>query len=194
MHIEIRNGRVDGVALASGREDEDRASDDLRRKLRIISHNELFGALEPRYQRLLAFAARWYTAEPGEVVFSQGARADAAYLCLSGRAELVLMDSEGNPHLVTDVEPGRLIGDLSIILDEPRKLDMIAAERTEFLRIGAEQFLSVVESDKTVLMSLLRTVAGHLTGIAGVLLERGVELPRDLGPTQRAIAPEDVRT
>ena len=80
------------------------------------------------------------------------------------------------------------------LLNEPRQLDMIAAETTQFLRIGAEQFLSVVESDKTVLLSLLRTVAGHLTGVATVLAARGIELPRDFGPPPPAILPRDGRT
>ena len=191
MHIEVRHGRIDGVAQTGGGEPEERVSDDLRRKLRIIGRAPLFAQLDARNQRLLAFAAQWFTVEPGTRVFSEGERADAAYLCLDGRSHLVWSDPDSADKVnVSEVEPGRLIGDLSIILDEPRQLDLIAIERTRFLRIGAEQFRAVVENDKGVLLSLLTTVSGHLNTAAERLIEARVgttneevmQFPRPQGP------------
>ncbi|MFT6674922.1 MAG: putative ABC transport system ATP-binding protein [Sulfitobacter sp.] len=176
QHIEIRDGRIDGIA--QGDEDSD-VTDDLRRKLRVISRNELFGTLNARNRRLLAFAAQWYSAEPGQRIFSEGERPDAAYLCLSGKAELSWTDGNGVSHYISDVEPGRLIGDLSIIQNEARQLDLDAVEPVTFLRIGAEQFRAVVESDKTVLLKLLETVAGHMNELADILRESRVEMPVD---------------
>ncbi len=171
LMIELRNGRIDGVAEAEAHEDDDTASDDLRRKLRVISRTELFANLDQRSQRLLAFSAQWYTVKAGKRVFSMDERADAAYLCLSGKAMMSYADPDGKRHNVTEVEPGRLIGDLAIILDEPRQLDLTAVEDTQFLRIGADEFRSVIAEDPVVLMSLLRTVASHLTGAAELLRE-----------------------
>ncbi|NNE53885.1 MAG: cyclic nucleotide-binding domain-containing protein [Sulfitobacter sp.] len=184
LHVEVRQGRIDGLAQAELPSQDDSASDDLRRKLRILSRNELFANLDNRSRRLLAFAAQWYDAERGKRIFAAGDRADAVYLCLSGRAELALMESDGTLRHVSEVEPGRLIGDLAIILDEPRQLDLIALEDSQFLRIGAEQFRSVMETDTTVLLSLLRTVGSHLSGAADVLLAAGMEVPREYGPHQ----------
>lgn len=182
MHLVIRNGQLDGVPQIEKGDPEESASDDLRRKLRIISRNALFSTLDPRQQRLLAFAAQWYSAETGQVIFSTGERADAAYLCLSGKAELFYTGPDGANHHVSDAEPGRLIGDLSIILDEPRQMNMKATEPVQFLRIGAEQFRAVLESDKTLLLSLLRTVAGHLTGAAELMRAASLDMPREFGP------------
>ena len=194
MHLVIRNGRLDGVAEAEGKDEEDSSSDDLRSKLRIISQNPLFGSLDARSQRLLAFAAQWYEVEKGDRIFSMGERPDAAYLCLSGRAELAWFDPNGVSHHVSEVEPGRLIGDLAVILDEPRQLDLTAMETTKFLRIGADQFLAVVENDKTVLLRLLHTVAGHLTGAAELLRAAKIEIPREFGPSiPPSIEPEDIK-
>ncbi len=187
MHVQVRNGRIDGLAQQDNAED-DSASSDLRRKLRIISSNDLFGGLDGRSRRLLAFAAQWYSAEPGQRIFSVGQRADAAYLCLSGKAEMVWTDEEGETHHVSDIGPGRLIGDLAVIMDEPRQLDLIAREPVTFLRIGAEQFRAVVESDRTVLLSLLRAVAGHLNSTADVLRSARVALPRDFGFPRQELA------
>ena len=92
---------------------------------------------------------------------------------------------------VSDVEPGRLIGDLAILLREPRQLDLLAIEETTFLRIGAEQYRAVVESDKDLLLSLLRKVAGYLAGAADVMIAAGVEVPREMGPHRRALESEE---
>ena len=179
MYIKIRGGRIDGLAQVDIPSQDDSISDDLRRKLRIIARNDLFGNLDPRNQRLLAFAAQWYTVAQGEMVFAQDQRPDAVYLCLSGKGELSWRDPEGLAHHVSTVEKGRLIGDLAVIVNEPRQMDFVAIEDSRFLRIGADQFKSVVENDRVILLSLLRTVSSHLTNAADLLRAARVDIPRE---------------
>ena len=179
MYIKIRGGRIDGLAQVDVPSQDDSISDDLRRKLRIIARNDLFGNLDPRNQRLLAFAAQWYTVAQGEMVFAQDQRPDAVYLCLSGKGELSWRDPEGLAHHVSTVEKGRLIGDLAVIVNEPRQMDFVAVEDSRFLRIGADQFKSVVENDRVILLSLLRTVSSHLTNAADLLRAARVDIPRE---------------
>ena len=187
MHVVSRNGHIDGLAESDNMLEETSGSEDLRRKMRILARADLFADLDVRNQRLLAFAAQWYEVDAGERIFSAGQRADACYLCLSGLGEMGYTDEDGVMHPVTTVEPGRLIGDLAVLIDEPRQLDLIAVEKTKFLRIGAEQFRSVVESDTTVLMRLLRTVGGHLTGAAERLIASGIEVNPEEGPRRPPI-------
>ena len=176
VFIEIKNGRIDGTTDVEEPEEGASGSDDLRRKIRVISRTELFANLDARNQRLLAFAAQWYSAPKGKQIFAIGERADAAYLCLSGRSMMSYVDDAGIRRDVTAVEPGRLIGDLAIILDEPRQLDLFAEEDSQFLRIGAEQFRAVIGEDTSVLMILLQTVASHLTGAAELLRSARVDV------------------
>ncbi len=192
LFVEIKNGRIDGATELDEPEDADSGSDDLRRKIRVISRTELFADLDARNQRLLAFAGQWYDAPKGKTIFSIGERADAAYLCLSGRGMMSYIDPKGVRRDVTAVEPGRLIGDLAIILDEPRQLDLIAEEDSQFLRIGADQFRSVIGEDPTVLMSLLKTVASHLTGAAELLREARVNVREEAEQRQRDDVEESV--
>lgn len=179
MFVEIKNGRIDGVDHTDLHEEEDSGSDDLRRKLKVISRADLFANLDSRSQRLLAFSAQWFHAPADTRIFARGERADAAYLCLSGEAMMGYHDDEGEWHDVTVVEPGRLIGDLAVILDEPRQLDLVSQKETKFLRIGADEFRAVIESDPVVLMQLLQTVARHLTGVADLLREARISVPQD---------------
>ncbi|MGJ8544054.1 MAG: ABC transporter transmembrane domain-containing protein [Sulfitobacter sp.] len=179
MFIEISHGRLEGLARPEGGSEEFEGSDDLRRKLAIIQRNDLFCNLDARSQRLLAFTAQWYSAEKGQRIFTAGEPADAAYLCLSGKAELLFENTEGREQVVSTVEAGRLIGDLAILVNQPRNLDLVAAEETQFLRIGAEQFRSVVAADRQVLLSLLETVAGHLNNTADLIRSIGISLPQN---------------
>ena len=179
MFVEISHGRIDGVDSTERPDSNSTISDDLRRKLSLIQRSDLFGALQPRAQRLLAFAAQWYDAPAGEVIFNSGEPPDATYLCLSGKAELTYLDHNNEEQHISTVEPGRMIGDLAVIVREPRQMTLKALEDTRFLRFGAEQYRSVIENDKTVLLSLLKTVAGHLTGAAELIRDAQIEIPRD---------------
>ena len=147
----------------------------------MIARTDLFAGLSNRNQRLLAFSAQWYNAEKGQRIFSMNEKPDAAYLCISGAAVMTYDTDEGE-RPVTTVEPGRLIGDLAIITNEPRQLNLTATKESAFLRIGATEFRAVVENDPTVLLNLLQTVAGHLTGAAELLRQANIAIPQDEGP------------
>jgi len=188
MVIEIVDGRIDGRAsddesqyTGPERRKNADARQDLNHKLEIVAQTELFGKLDRKQQRLLAFSAQWYTAEAGQKIFEVGQEADAAYLCVSGLSGLYWVQDEES-RLVTEIPPGRLIGDLAVIQNESRLLDLICIEDSVFLRIGATELLAVIENDAMVATSLLRSVGGHLTNTASRLsamrayaIERGVD-------------------
>lgn len=170
MFVEIVDGRIDGQARTrpTDRTPPGGAAD-LARKLDILAASDLFGQLDPRNQRLLAFSANWFDAAPGQVVFSHGQAADAVYLCLSGRAEMRLPNAAPDDPPVYFVGEGRLIGDLAVITGGRRSLDLVAVEDTRFLRIGAEEFVAVIENDAKVAVRLMKDMARHMTDVTDML-------------------------
>ncbi|MBB95138.1 MAG: ABC transporter ATP-binding protein, partial [Rhodobacteraceae bacterium] len=175
--IQLKDGRIDG-ATSRPEAGDDTGSEEFRHKLRAIAGTSLFSRLDTRNQRLLAFSASWYRARPGKVIFRAGQTADAVYLCVSGKAELRWPDAEPGDKPITIIEPGRLIGDLAIIERANRVMDLVAVEKTRFLRIGAEEFRDVIEADPTVAVALLETVAGHLSALVSFMDSRGVDVKR----------------
>ncbi|AXI43937.1 ABC transporter transmembrane domain-containing protein [Sulfitobacter sp. SK011] len=180
--VEIKDGRIDGGARDEDPGDED-ARQDLNRKLRIVAQTELFAGLDQKQQRLLAFSSQWYKTKAGQVIFEAQQDADAAYLCVKGLAGLYWPDAESQNILISEIKPGRLIGDLAVIQNQKRPLNLIAIEDSVFLRIGANELLAVIENDAAVATSLLRSVANHLMGAADNLratrafaVERGLDL------------------
>ncbi len=191
LFIEIRNGRIDGILTQDAEDENGSGADDLRRKLRVIGRTELFGKLDARNQRLLAFAAKWYPVVAGQRVFSNQEPADAAYLCVTGQALLSYRDADGESHPVTTVDPGRVIGDLSIILNEPRQMDLTATTDGKFLRLGAEEFRAVYENDTGVLLQLLQSVGTHLNGAADLLRDARLDLTEVRGPVATSLEDEE---
>ncbi|MEM6423086.1 MAG: cyclic nucleotide-binding domain-containing protein, partial [Pseudomonadota bacterium] len=171
LFFEIVEGRIDGAVSAPATAQQDGTSEpaltgrmrqDLDKKIRKLEMVEVFRRLDRSQLRLLAFASTWFTAEPGERLFTTGEIADAAYVVVDGSAHLQWSDTEPGSDPVTVVNPGRLIGDLAVITNERRRLDLVAAERVKGLRLGADELRAIVESDAEVAASLLRTVAGYL--------------------------------
>ena len=181
LFVEIADGRIDGATRREETEDSD-ASQDLNRKIAALARTDLFRTLSRSQLRLLAFGSQWYEAEPGRKIFSAGEKADAAYLCIKGLAGLYWPASNGETRLVSEIVPGRLIGDLSIMLSQQRSLHLIAKEDCVFLRIGGRDLMAVIENDAMAASSLMRSVADNLSGAVDTLramrtyaTERGVD-------------------
>ncbi|MEM9699381.1 MAG: ABC transporter transmembrane domain-containing protein [Pseudomonadota bacterium] len=159
----MRQGRLSTLADADGMEDST-VSADLARKLRALEQTDLFAGLARKQLRLLAFGARWYTAEPGEYVFRKDDDpTTGAFLVVAGKADLILPVADAENQLVATAGPGQLVGELGVIRNVPRALDMRAAEHLTCLRIGAEEFLDVVGSDAGTAYKLLQVVSGYVS-------------------------------
>ncbi len=163
VFYEMRQGRLVSDVPHQEIVEDSAASQDLARKLRALEQTELFSGLNRRQLRLLAFGARWYTAEAGDVVFlKDDAASDGVYMIISGEAGLFLPQPGKEDRKITSVGPGHLVGELGLIRKEPRALSMVAETELSCLRIGEEEFLAVVENDANTAFKLLQVVAGYV--------------------------------
>lgn len=162
-YYELRQGRLVSDDPHLEVAEDSAASQDLARKLRALEQTELFSGLNRRQLRLLAFGARWYHAEAGDTVFlKDDVASDGVYMIIDGEAGLFLPQEGREDRLITSVGPGRLVGELGLIRNEPRALSMVAQSDLTCLRIGEEEFLAVVENDANTTFKLLQVVAGYV--------------------------------
>ncbi|MCR9127808.1 MAG: ABC transporter transmembrane domain-containing protein [Rhodobacteraceae bacterium] len=162
--MELRQGRfVTDETDDTGTEDS-AASADLIRKLRALEKTDLFAGLDRKQLRLLAFGGRWYRAAAGEVVFYKNdPPKDGVYMVIDGEAGLYLPRQDEDDLEIARVGPGKLVGELGLIRNVPRALTMKAETDLTCLRIGAEEFLAVVENDAATAYKLLQVVAGYVS-------------------------------
>ncbi len=164
-HFELRQGRMVSDDVARDSEDDSVGSADLARKLRALEQTDLFSGLNRKQLRLLAFGARWFAAGKGEIVFSKGdAPKDGAYVVIEGSADLYHPHDDEQDELIATVGPGAFVGELGLIRNEPRALSMRATSELKCLRVGAEEFLDVVQNDAATAFRLLQVVAGYVNG------------------------------
>lgn len=163
-HFEIRYAQIVGSGLEAEEAEDNTASADLTRKLRLLETTDLFAGLDRKQQRLLAFGARWYTASAGTYVFHRNDDpSDGAYLIAEGEAGLYLPRENAAEQLIATAVKGNLVGELGLIRNVPRALSMKAHTDITALRISAEAFLSVVQHDAPTAFKLLQVVAGYVT-------------------------------
>ncbi len=191
MFVEIKDGRIVGMDRdETGTGTSETVSEDMRAKLALIAGTEMFRDLDLRNQRLLAFSARKVTVKRGQDVFRAGDQPDAVYLCVEGEAEIHWPNGKLGDTPIATVLPGRLMGDLSVILGKPREAHMIATADTTFLRIGAEEFRAVIEGDISAALNLLQAVSANLVNSARIIqrnvgnlhLERKAEIAPEPNP------------
>jgi len=162
--FELRQGRMVSDDLAAVGEQDRGARADLARKLRALEQTALFSGLNRKQLRLLAFGARWYKAQAGEVIFLKGDQPkDGAYMVIEGEAGLYLPQEGRKDRLISRVGPGTLVGELGLIRKVPRALSMVAETDLTCLRIGEEEFLAVVENDAATSFKLLQVVSGYVS-------------------------------
>ena len=163
LHLTLKQGRLVTEDAADDGKQDSAAGADLTRKLRALEQTDLFSGLNRKQLRLLAFGARWYRARAGYYVFHKGDPPhDGAYMIIEGEAGLYLPKEGQDDVLITTVGPGKLVGELGLIRNVPRALDMKAETDLTCLRIGAEEFLAVVENDAATAFRLLQVVAGYV--------------------------------
>ena len=162
-HFEVKQGRIVTDSAQISADENSAVAADLARKLAALEQTDLFSGLERKQLRLMAFGARWYRAKAGEYVFHKDDDpTDGAYMIIEGQADLLLPQKSDNDKVIVTVGRGTLVGELGLIRNVPRALDMKATTDLLCLRIGAEEFLAVVEHDASTAFKLLQVVAGYV--------------------------------
>ena len=170
IFLEIVDGKIiQQTSHPQQEKEKDKPQSDLGQKLNAIRRVDMFSNLDEKDQKLIAFSAHWLDLEEEDVIFNRGQDADAAYLCVEGLAELRAFDKQGYHSVISEIEPGRLIGDLSVIVKSPRPFDLVAVQPSRFLRIGGKELLTVVNNDPKVASAMLTTVSGYLSNTIGRL-------------------------
>ncbi len=162
VYLEVSQGRMQTGDATYQQAEDSAATLDLQRKVRALEATDLFSGLDRKQLRLLAFGAKWFHASAGDVIFSKDDDpTDGAYMLLSGTAELFNPRPDGIEQHIANIGPGRIVGELGLIRNVPRALTMRAETDIEALRLGAEEFLAVVENDAATSFKLLQVVAGY---------------------------------
>jgi putative ABC transport system ATP-binding protein len=150
----------DQVAQSEPPADEvDRAmeSNDLK-ALRSIT---IFAGLDTPRLRLLAFTSEHARFEAGETLFRQGEDSDAAYVIISGAAD-ILIDTDHGPVVISQVSENVIIGEMGIVTGDPRSATIMARTELVALRLRKEVFLALMAEFPQMALSVTRLMVKRL--------------------------------
>ncbi|MEO0823548.1 MAG: cyclic nucleotide-binding domain-containing protein, partial [Pseudomonadota bacterium] len=157
----IAEGRLVGETPSLG-EDSEAEDGALNRKVRALRKTPLFEGLPTGQLHLLAFAADWFSAEPGESVFRVGDAVDGVYVIRKGRGELRVPARGPDAPPVQSFGKGEVIGDVGTLIQSDRRLEMVALAPLRGLKIRKDEYLEIVTHDPIVAKRLLETYAGMI--------------------------------
>lgn len=126
----------------------------------VLSASAIFGEL-PHEQRVAIWSrARLQTLLRGETLVQQGTAADAVYVVVSGRFEVVV---EGRADVLAEIGPGEPIGEIGFFANEPRTATVVAVRDSVVLGLDRAAFDTVAREVPAIHQSLLRALARRLS-------------------------------
>jgi CRP-like cAMP-binding protein len=133
----------------------------LESEVQSLRQIPMFRDIDPARLKLLAFTSERIRFAPGQRFFAQGDAADAAYVILDGRAD-VLLTSGGSEIKVAELGRNALVGEMGILSDNPRSATVTAVEPSTALRIDKRVFLELLTQFPQMSIAVMRELASRL--------------------------------
>jgi len=143
---------------------------DINQEVALLRRVPLFAQIEPARLKLLAFTAERLTYEAGEVLFEKGDEGDAAYVLLTGQADVIIRAGDGD-QVVASLGKNELVGEIALLCDVPRTATIRAASGLETLRIDKQTFLRLLAEFPEAAAAVMRELALRLAHTTRDLLE-----------------------
>jgi CRP-like cAMP-binding protein len=142
----------------------------LNDEVKMLKQVPLFAGVSPAKLKLLAFTSERVLYREGETLFLQGDPGDAAFVILSGRAD-VLVEGPKGPIRVAELEENAIVGEIAILCDVARTATVKAVTQVEALRISKENFFKLLTDFPEMTIEMVRVLADRLSQTTAELTE-----------------------
>lgn len=120
----------------------------------FVAEQDLIDALEHRSIRIAC--------EEDRVLFKQGESPQGLYILRRGKASLTMESATGVPIMSVTTVPGSLLGLPALVGNEPYTLTATAHKGAELGFIRREDFSSLIMTDPTMAVRVLRVLAAEV--------------------------------
>ena len=134
----------------------------LNDEVKMLKLVPLFAGVSPAKLKLLAFTSERVSYRAGDVLCRQGDTGDAAFVLLSGHAD-VIVDGPTGQIKVADLEENAIVGEIAILCDVARTATVKAATAVEALRISKENFFKLMSDFPEMTIEVVRVLADRLS-------------------------------
>ena len=125
--------------------------------------------------------------EPGRELFAEGSPGDRAYVVIEGQLEIVKASS-GREILLTVAGPGKVIGELALLVQQPRMASVRARTDTVLVAIDKDHFNHLLQTSASAARIMFNTIVQHWRQTESAL--RQSEKMAQLGTLSAGVAHE----
>ena len=157
-----------------------------------LAQSDMFSGFSEDALNVIAGSASMVQCDPKEVVTSKGDTSDSFFLIMSGEA-IIQVDGDGDGMTeIARIQPFDTVGELGVILEQPRSATVVAGDGTVLLKFSAEVFADLFNQVPgfgiVVSRVLARRVSQSGRGIVSSL-KKPDEVKQD--PSAKALLPND---
>ncbi|MDD2820175.1 MAG: Crp/Fnr family transcriptional regulator [Flavobacterium sp.] len=98
----------------------------------------------------------------GEVIFEEGDTINGIYCVKDGICKLTKLSPNGKDHIVKLIKKGELLGQRSMISDEPVNLTAVALEDMQVCFIPKSEVMGFFDKNNQFSMNVMKTICGDL--------------------------------
>jgi len=98
----------------------------------------------------------------GDIIFSEGDSVNGVYCVKDGVCKLTKLSPNGKDHIVKLVKKGELLGQRSMISEEPANLSAVALEDMSVCFIPKSEIMAFFEQNNKFSMSMMRSISRDL--------------------------------
>ncbi|GIZ09401.1 Crp/Fnr family transcriptional regulator [Flavobacterium sp. UMI-01] len=103
-----------------------------------------------------------YTVKKGEPIFAEGESVNGIYCIKEGVCKLSKLSANGKDQIVKLIKPGELLGQRSMISDEPANLTAVALEDMQVCFIPKTEILAFFDKNNQFSMNVMKSICGDL--------------------------------
>lgn len=141
----------------------------------VLGSNALLAAFGAEEVRTFCTFLQVYRAAPGTAIIREGDPGDFMVLLLEGEVEVFKSTRSGGRSLVGVVQPGRTLGEMSLIDGEPRFATCVAATQITFAALHRSGFEHVMREHpmlgEKILLHLARLLNQRLRQVSAQLMQ-----------------------
>ena len=173
LHIAFEGARLSAVQSGAGAAlaadwpapsevEAERAAPIDTEEIRVLRSVPIFGDLDTARLKLLAFTGERVAFAAGDVLFRQGDESDAAYVLLSGTADVVIEAGDGGPVRVSSLGQNAIVGEMGLVTDDPRSATVVATSAIDALKLRKDVFLALLAEFPKMALSVTRLMVKRL--------------------------------
>ena len=103
-----------------------------------------------------------YTIKKGETIFEEGEVTNGIFCVKGGVCKLTKLSSNGKDQIVKLIKPGELLGQRSMISEEPTNLSAVALEDMEVCFIPKTEIIQFFTQNNAFSLNLMKSICGDL--------------------------------